>query len=107
MPPKAAREGFRVKPEIGIMALHRKCTTRFSSLPRSGILLSQFLQETEKKKRKSNRSSKSCQIRKRPLSNLRIEGLRHRNTKELVTLWLDSNVIISRKGGKDGFCFIR
>ena len=29
--------------------------------------LSQFLQETEKKKRKSNRSSKSCQIRKRPL----------------------------------------
>jgi len=37
MPPKAAREGSKVKPEMGIMALHRKCTTRFLSLPRSGI----------------------------------------------------------------------
>jgi hypothetical protein len=35
------------------------------SLPPSGILLSQFLPKTEKKKRKSNRSGKSCQIRKR------------------------------------------
>ena len=35
-----------------------------SSLPRSGILLSQFLLETEKKKRKSSRSSKSCHIKK-------------------------------------------
>jgi hypothetical protein len=65
MPPKAAREGSRVKPEMGIMPLHRKCRSQFLSLPRSGILLSQFLQETEKKKSKSNRSSKSCQIRKR------------------------------------------
>jgi len=65
MPPKAAREGSRDKPEMGIMALHRKCITQFLSLSRSGIVLSQFLQETEKKKRKSNRSSKSCQIRKR------------------------------------------
>ncbi len=39
----------------------------FLFLPHSGILLSQFLQETEKKKRKSNRSSKSCQIRKNVL----------------------------------------
>ena len=37
----------------------------FIFLPRSGILLSQFLQETEKKKRESNRSGKSCRIRKR------------------------------------------
>jgi len=29
MPPKAAREGSRVKPEIGIMTVHRKYTTRF------------------------------------------------------------------------------
>jgi len=29
MPPKAAREGSRDKPEMGIMALHRKCTTQF------------------------------------------------------------------------------
>jgi len=50
MPPKAATEGSRDKPEMGIMTPHRKCTTRFLSLPRSGILLSQFLQETEKKK---------------------------------------------------------
>jgi hypothetical protein len=67
MPPKAAGESSGVKPEMGIMPLHRKCTTLFLSLPHSGILLSQFLQETEKKKRKSFRSSKSCQIRKRPL----------------------------------------
>ncbi len=80
MPPKAAREGSRVKPEMSIMTHHRKCTTRFLSLPRSGILLSQFLQETEKKKRKSNRSSKSCQIRKTPLitkflSSCPLEGI--------------------------------
>ena len=72
MPPKAAREGSKVKPEIGIMAFHRKCRNQFLSLPGSGIFtpwnvqpislgrLSQFLQETEKKKRKSNRSTKSC-----------------------------------------------
>jgi hypothetical protein len=65
MPPKAAREGSRIKPEIGDMAPHRKCRIQFLSLPPSGILLSQFLRETEKKKSKSNRSSKSCQIRKR------------------------------------------
>jgi hypothetical protein len=67
MPPKAAREGSRVKPEMGIMALHRNAQSSFLFLPHTGILLSQFLRETEKKKRKSNRSSKSCQIRKRPL----------------------------------------
>ena len=67
MPPKAAREGSRLKPEMDIKPLHRNAQSSFLSLPRSGILLSQFLQETEKKKRKSNRSSKSCQIRKRPL----------------------------------------
>jgi len=29
MPPKAAREGSRVEPEMGVMALQRKYTTRF------------------------------------------------------------------------------
>jgi len=51
MPPKAAREGSRDKPEMGIMPLRKKMHNRASSLPRSGILLSQFLQETEKKKK--------------------------------------------------------
>jgi hypothetical protein len=64
MPPKAAGESFGDKPEMDIMPLYRKCTTQLLSLPLSGILLSQFLQETEKKKRKSFRSSKSCQIKK-------------------------------------------
>ena len=50
-----------------------KAQSSFLSLPRSGILLSQFLQETEKKKKKSKRSSQSCQIRKRAVT---IEFLR-------------------------------
>jgi hypothetical protein len=64
MPPKAAGETSGDKPEMDIMTLYRKCTTQLLSLPHSGILLSQFLQETEKKKRKSFGSSKSCQIKK-------------------------------------------
>jgi len=38
MPPKAAREGSRDKPEMGIMALHRKCTTQFHLSRIAGFL---------------------------------------------------------------------
>ncbi len=38
MPPKAAREGSRDKPEMGIMALHRKCTTQFHLSRVAGFL---------------------------------------------------------------------
>jgi len=38
MPPKAAREGSRDKPEMGIMALHRKCIPRFHLSRVAGFL---------------------------------------------------------------------
>ena len=79
-----------------------------SSLPRSGILLSQFLQETEKEKRKSNRSSKSCQIRKRPLiikflrSVSEVHGFSERGRQRLVrhqhAHTLDFNVTLATRG---------
>ncbi|UCG66005.1 MAG: hypothetical protein JSW12_02850 [Deltaproteobacteria bacterium] len=76
MPPKAAKESSRVKPKVGIVAgngqgAHRVYLSRIAGfLPREmcnlfhwGVFLS-FFRRLRKDKRKSNRSSKSCQIRK-------------------------------------------
>jgi len=38
MPPKAARESSGDKPEMGIMSIHRKCTTRFYLSRLAGFL---------------------------------------------------------------------
>jgi hypothetical protein len=50
MPPKAAREGSRDKPEMGIMALHRKCTTRFHLSRVAGFLFLSFFRKLRKRK---------------------------------------------------------
>jgi len=53
MPPEAAKEWFGVKPKMVIFKRHKKLIKPCLSLPRSGIVLSQFRPETEKKKIKS------------------------------------------------------
>ncbi len=50
MPPKAAREGSRDKPEMGIMALHRKCTTQFHLSRVAGFFFLSFFRKLRKRK---------------------------------------------------------
>jgi len=49
MPPKAAREGSIDKPEMGIMALHRKCTTEFHLSRVAGLFFLSFLRKLRKR----------------------------------------------------------
>jgi len=50
MPPKAAREGSRVKPEMSIMTHHRKCTTRFHLSRVAGFFFLSFFGKLRKRK---------------------------------------------------------
>jgi len=51
VPPKAAREGTRVKPEMGVMALHRKCRIQIFYLSRvAGFFFFGFFGKLRKRK---------------------------------------------------------
>jgi hypothetical protein len=51
MPPKAAREGSKVKPEMGIMALHKKRRIQFSYVSRvAGFFFFSFFGKLKKRK---------------------------------------------------------
>jgi signal peptidase II len=73
MPPKAANKKYGLKPEIGSSTRHRNAATRVYFSRVAGFFFLSFFRKLRKKKIKSCISSKSCQIRKTPLT---IEFLR-------------------------------
>jgi hypothetical protein len=50
MPLKAAREGSRVKPEMGITARHRKCRIEFYLSRIAGFFFLSFFRKLRKRK---------------------------------------------------------
>ena len=67
MPPKAARESSRVKPKVGIVAGNGQGAHQVYLSRIAGFVFLSFFRRLRKDERKSNRSSKSCRIRKRGL----------------------------------------
>jgi len=78
MPSQAAYESSGVKPEMSRMTNHKKAETQIYFSRAAGCFFLSFVRELRKRKTKSSRSSKSCQIRKSPsiiefLRRLRVE----------------------------------